>query len=173
MVQKSIPDFQLPNGQTARWDNDLQRYVTETPTVEAADKKVEFEQLAGLRSVIVKRLRQLSHLIFWALVFLVLKIILSVGDYFDDYVAKPVAQGIGTALGVLVQVLFVLIAVGVLWALGMEYTRRGKPDGHTMKPAEQEQTEEDFLQIGSHEKKALPSRNRWEASQKSDAQKLI
>ena len=94
MVQNENREVQLPNGQTAAWDEAAGRYVLKAATL-AEDKATELAQLARLRKMVVKRMMQLLTVVFFSVVFLVLKMVISVSDHFDNYIAKPVAQGIG------------------------------------------------------------------------------
>ncbi len=166
MVQNQNREVRLPNGQTATWDESLQRYVMKSATL-AEDKATEIEQLARLRKMVIKRMTQLLAVVFFSAVFLVLNMVVSISDHFENYVAKPVAQGIGLFLEVLVQALLLVIAIGIAAAMLFDY-------GRAQKRTQREVPQTTNLNnVPGQPIPTKPSKQVWLEANKSDAQKLI
>lgn len=140
----------LPGGKTLVWDAKRQRHIEQEPqpdlkTVEREDtltsdgktvfaqrreKKVtttEAEAAAQWHETSARfaiLLRRFSRFIFWGFVALFLKMIISVGDMFDEYAAKGVAQGIGKGIETVVNIIVWLICLGLVFIFGREWVSK-------------------------------------------------
>lgn len=125
-----FPEFFLPDGRKAVFNQATGGYFIEGTTEEALLKATETMQLKGLHSLAVKRIRQVLNVVFWGLVAFIVKVLLSVADQFDNHSARPVAEGVGKTIGIAFGfALAVLLAIGVLGfltAAGLDFSRHKK-----------------------------------------------
>lgn len=144
------PEYTLPNGQVAKWNEQSQTY-------QVSDAKTP-EEVAGAKALMETAVKWGKRLITWGawmLAGFMLKIFLSVADQFDNYSARPVAAAVGEALGMLFKVMLGGAVCLLLLALFIEFFK-----GHTgpqKKAVKHEDTKTD---------KRL-------SAQKTEAQKLL
>lgn len=128
-----FPEITHPNGQILVLDEASGGYFPRGTSSETLLKAMEAAQLKGLHTLAVKRLRQFLNFCFWGLVLFIAKVLISVADHFDNYGARPVAEGVGNVLGIAFSIaLLVLLAIGVIGFIstaGIDFSRASKGVG--------------------------------------------